>query len=464
MDWTEKQTCIKCNEGGKVLVCSDNGCPLAVHEKCMRYSARFDDMGNFYCSYCSYKRAIMESCKARKKAMLAKKALSVFLDKGMTGGDQQKQKSERVKRKEPNTSTIAGDTTHDDTVNRMDGVEVHNHCIQIEEDLQEERFNPECTTSILPCKRAEASSVNERNDVVLSRCGDNATLDDRDQHKIVLEQQVHPKPIIACGSGGVCCREEKTGHQFEILQVVKRVKAEHPKQVDDHQHERVVEDELQAEPLSASPVEEDPTLDGTLHITTEGKQNNAEVFKENEGRMAKEEEMQEQAQETTVSSISSSGGNPATQVHAKASDSFCRDTGTVSTHRRHVKQKSPNVVHPKNVVPPRRTSRKLSFELNTTTEHNEKIIQTSKSGKFQEPSERLRNPAFPSGRRKKLPWTDEEEEMLREGVQKFSTTVNKNLPWRKILEFGHHVFDRTRTPVDLKDKWRNILVKGCSRK
>lgn len=54
--------------------------------------------------------------------------------------------------------------------------------------------------------------------------------------------------------------------------------------------------------------------------------------------------------------------------------------------------------------------------------------------------------------------------MLQEGVQKFSTMVNKNLPWRKILEFGRHVFDGTRTPADLKDKWRNILVKECSTK
>ena len=52
--------------------------------------------------------------------------------------------------------------------------------------------------------------------------------------------------------------------------------------------------------------------------------------------------------------------------------------------------------------------------------------------------------------------------MLQEGVQKFSNTTNKNLPWRKILEFGRHVFEGTRTPVDLKDKWRNILAKKCS--
>lgn len=47
---------------------------------------------------------------------------------------------------------------------------------------------------------------------------------------------------------------------------------------------------------------------------------------------------------------------------------------------------------------------------------------------------------------------------LQEGVLKFSLE-NKNIPWRKILEFGSRVFDKTRTPVDLKDKWKTIISK-----
>lgn len=38
-------------------------------------------------------------------------------------------------------------------------------------------------------------------------------------------------------------------------------------------------------------------------------------------------------------------------------------------------------------------------------------------------------------------------------------TEDQNIPWRKILEFGCRVFDKTRTPVDLKDKWRKITSK-----
>lgn len=46
-----------------------------------------------------------------------------------------------------------------------------------------------------------------------------------------------------------------------------------------------------------------------------------------------------------------------------------------------------------------------------------------------------------------------------EGVQRFSLTMNKNIPWRKILEFGHNVFSTNRLPVDLKDKWKKIMAK-----
>ncbi|KAL2923552.1 Telomere repeat-binding factor 5 [Bienertia sinuspersici] len=67
---------------------------------------------------------------------------------------------------------------------------------------------------------------------------------------------------------------------------------------------------------------------------------------------------------------------------------------------------------------------------------------------------------LPAARRRKLPWTTQEIEMLKEGVQKFSLTANKNLPWMRILEFGRHIFDGTRTPADLKDKWKNMKGKG----
>lgn len=45
-------------------------------------------------------------------------------------------------------------------------------------------------------------------------------------------------------------------------------------------------------------------------------------------------------------------------------------------------------------------------------------------------------------------------------MQRFSGSTNKNIPWRKILEIGSHVFDPARRPTDLKEKWKKIVAKG----
>lgn len=54
-------------------------------------------------------------------------------------------------------------------------------------------------------------------------------------------------------------------------------------------------------------------------------------------------------------------------------------------------------------------------------------------------------------RRKRVPWTKEEIEFLKEGVEKFG------YEWVKIK--GGYKFAETRTNVDLKDKWRGLLRK-----
>uniref|UniRef100_A0A1J3I534 Myb-like domain-containing protein n=1 Tax=Noccaea caerulescens TaxID=107243 RepID=A0A1J3I534_NOCCA len=64
---------------------------------------------------------------------------------------------------------------------------------------------------------------------------------------------------------------------------------------------------------------------------------------------------------------------------------------------------------------------------------------------------------FNKDQKRRVLWTPEEEEMRKVGVEKFAAEVNKNMPWRKILEMGENVFSQTRTPSDLKDKWRNMI-------
>ncbi|XP_076888141.1 uncharacterized protein LOC143538464 [Bidens hawaiensis] len=65
-------------------------------------------------------------------------------------------------------------------------------------------------------------------------------------------------------------------------------------------------------------------------------------------------------------------------------------------------------------------------------------------------------PPVPLLRRRKLPWTKLEVETLQESVERYSSGNNTKIPWKEILDFGHSVFNKGRTTIDLKDKWRNI--------
>ncbi|PSR96455.1 Autoimmune regulator like [Actinidia chinensis var. chinensis] len=338
INWIEKEVCIKCDKGGKLLVCSDTNCPLAVHEECMSCSAQFDSKGNYHCPYCSYKQAMLGTRKARKKALLAKKALSVFLDKGMVEGHLQKQKAQRVGRKETEPSKVLGDTKHDDTGNKVYGDEAGNHSVQLEEDQREERFDVECMTTIC------VHEVNERNDA-LSRCGDDARTDDGGQRNIAIEQRMQPGSIIACGDGGACSRKRDTGHRYEIVQV------------DNSVQERVLQGELaelQAGPLSASSVEKEKNI-------VEEELDSAEIVKEHGGRRQEEKAMQDQEQGTTGSSRER---DFMPQEDPIASDSSHGDSGDVSPRLNCIKKKNQNAVESPNVDHPKRSVRKLS-ELKT---------------------------------------------------------------------------------------------------
>ncbi|XP_021724094.1 uncharacterized protein LOC110691462 [Chenopodium quinoa] len=81
LEMTETQTnlCMKCNKDGQLLSCSASSCPLLFHESCLGCSASFDDLGNFYCPFCAYSRAMSEYVRAKEKVSLARKELSLFI-------------------------------------------------------------------------------------------------------------------------------------------------------------------------------------------------------------------------------------------------------------------------------------------------------------------------------------------------------------------------------------------------
>ncbi|MFS7983923.1 putative transcription factor MYB-HB-like family [Helianthus anomalus] len=96
----------------------------------------------------------------------------------------------------------------------------------------------------------------------------------------------------------------------------------------------------------------------------------------------------------------------------------------------------------------------LTIEEQYTCKKRKTSVTFNMNGRKEEPV--MSNIMFDRTKRGRVLWSEQEEEMLKEGVQRYSVLTKKNLPWKKILEFGRHVFDSSRTPSDLKDKWRKI--------
>ncbi|EYU23569.1 hypothetical protein MIMGU_mgv1a003817mg [Erythranthe guttata] len=106
----------------------------------------------------------------------------------------------------------------------------------------------------------------------------------------------------------------------------------------------------------------------------------------------------------------------------------------------------------------RRSQISLSADMDEISEESDENSGTSKYFiRVRKPNRKSSYPAIPRVRRKRLPWTKEEENALKKWMRElYDPEEDKSLPYKKILEAGAGVFDPSRTTTDLKDKWRNI--------
>lgn len=495
IDWDKEDTCIRCNRGGDLLVCSEIGCPIALHDKCMCCNPKFDDLGHFYCPYCSYRRAIVETRRLRKKAMLAKKALANFIDKNAMVGNGQKQKVGESQSKEPNLSLHVGNTSRPDheTWQRDGGVQ--NESVQVEEDQQNERGDAELASNhqheiVVDDEACANTSTPDASDNVHFReegitpgneplqdfiakdKSNEATISEacrsefaEDGEKIqaddsqLIENSEHEGMFEKEDSQHERILEEEDGQHESML---KGGDSQHERilEEEDSQHDGIFEEEEQAEALNACHVDEEMLAEGTIHASKEGSQDGLELSEENQGGTEDEEQMQPEAPMAP--------SNASVQLETNDSD---RETLSTRHKKGRFKQRARKKAQPQNVISPRKSSSQKSNspEKNArkpnekvTTSKNKKVSASKKPKQPRESPKQFTKMPFPSAKRKRLYWRAEEEDMLKEGVHRFSTSAKKNLPWRKILEFGHHIFDATRTPIDLKDKWKNMIAKDSS--
>ncbi|KAI9178129.1 hypothetical protein LWI28_023078 [Acer negundo] len=323
-DSLEIKPCIRCNRGGggDVLVCSEIGCPVAIHEKCLKPQLpEFDELGKFCCSYCFYKRKTLMKQKLRKKAMEAKKYLSLFLDFKVSGGDNVRMNEERGSGREPNVLPPGGERNHGDCEDRVVTNQVEDHSVPLESEQQD----------------------NE----------DNIKLSDFfSRPKTVVE---HPRDLLA-----------PISHQSDKIS---------------HVHEKLPRVESPVDSISKVQSDEQKSDSDIEILLTRQRRRTSE-------KKAQPQNVEKKAQPQIV-------GKKARPQNADSRKKFS----------------SPKGANP---------------------------VKINKTSKQQASPRNSPNLPFTNEKRKRQHWTTEEEEMLREAVHKFSSTVNKNLPWRKILEFGHH--------------------------
>ncbi|MBA0802777.1 hypothetical protein Gohar_013049, partial [Gossypium harknessii] len=227
-----------------------------------------------------------------------------------------------------------------------------------------------------------------------------------------------------------------------------------------------------------------------LCLSTKGTSNLTGVLEDNQGKSGKEEPTLPNAVGNAMALITE---DATPKVPAIKSFDFLLpdlDTGTPLVRQMRIKHTAQRA-RPRKVDSQKKSSFQPSISAkDENTNQQGKATAAKNSVQCQELTKRIRTPILGNVKRRRLPWTVEEEDILKlkhaslrpflplqahghseflfltaiclcwqEGVHRFSLTMNKNIPWRKILEFGHSVFGTNRLPVDLKDKWKKIMAK-----
>ncbi|KAK8688677.1 hypothetical protein V6N13_087427 [Hibiscus sabdariffa] len=334
-------------ESSQVLICSENGCPIAMHEVCMNTEPYFDDTGKFYCPYCWHTRVVARTEELRREALLAKRELLNFMHLKRDAGNEEKQEDGANNMKATSLSKSAG-------------------------------------------KKASRDCQNGLND---------------DANETIYYNQEQTMCVVSKG-------KEKP------------------------------DDEITSKVHGADIVADVQTMqEGNMENTSDS--GNGGALEDNQGK-------------SRTSPKDATSKVPAIESFEYVSSDL--DTGTLVRRKRikHTAQR----VRPRQVDSPKSTFFQPGTSAKDKITNLQGKARTEKNSvQSQELNKQIRIPIASNGKRRPLPWTTEEVDMLKEGVRRFSLTANKNMPWRKILEFGHDVFDSNRIPVDLKDKWKKIMAK-----
>ncbi|KAJ9560640.1 hypothetical protein OSB04_005800 [Centaurea solstitialis] len=429
MDWREKQECLLCSRGGKLLVCNGDGCPISVHKDCMGCEAYLDDAGNFHCPYCVYRQVTAETCQLREKAMLAKKALSAFLEEQMIDGNHQESIVGLANKDKQIVSEDKGCSVDGNIVVRND---VQNEHVHLEKDQN--------SKTLLPSEETNDTFVSEQIDGSSNRPGEEVLeIKDVNSCRVMVVYKPNSNLTDACGLDFDLPKQDRMKTAQLKLDVSKRIKVDNRTRNAKRKFNEIVDNQ----PRTTTSLEEEAAQSKNAGVSSSAKKqstcqkdNPFAAFNKN-GDATKEEWMREHAAKRFASF------RTGMQLHTKSNSKINNDNTFLKDHRHTRREPAHLLNHPNGTA-------KGSLEAKTGTES----INVGNRGVLKDPSKQLS--VIDRSIKPRVLWSEEEEDMLKEGVQKFSLLTRKNLPWKKILEFGHHVFDPCRNPSDLKDKWRNM--------
>ncbi|KAI3772577.1 hypothetical protein L6452_03767 [Arctium lappa] len=365
-EWSEINLCMKCNEGGQLLVCSSDACPLRVHESCLGSAVTLDENGKFFCPFCAYSRAISKYLEAKRKASLARKDLQAFSSFTVNSRPNKSSKTQsELEINEGRKMGAFGETTkgngNGDTVSRANNI----NC----------RSNKEDST---------------RADPLMPIVSDDPSCGEKEAGVASADNSLLPEPLSSCVNDdldkGVSVSNRSMKEAEEVRQNVGKG-CESPTRMEEHQ-------------LSSQDVNDCGLKSPSFNA------NGSDLVT----------------------------GERAEMQHIRTG---CLNQQTTDL--------------PQNPIPQPSTPKQKCKE-----KESHRSVESSCSRKLRKRKVQHTSPSVPSSRRKILPWTKLEEETLKEGVQRYSSVNSKGIPWKEILDFGCNVFHKGRTPIDLKDKWRNV--------
>ncbi|OVA18370.1 SANT/Myb domain [Macleaya cordata] len=399
--WTEGSICIKCNEGGQLLTCCVSSCPLAVHESCVGSSFSVSDSGKFYCPFCSYVQAIASHRETKKKAALVKKKVAL----------------------------------------------ARNHLSEFMcmVNAQRQQQPSELAPSEELINSRMVEDTNFLNDIHGSRL-QREIINNQPMQAAVSQQEA--EVALEC-INSLPSRGDAPKSPLSDRNAAKARGEVHWKQVIGHKNQRLVEDEELAEPCTAHHSDDLPQR---VEETTLNCENTLNVL------LSEEREKAEMNEDQPY--VSEESKHVKAHRKGKTVKSSCRYAETASIHQEHADVEK-EIEDWQYTADPHQGP---SCQRNVNAD---KVAENQNDDGISSGSRRRARVATQHSnweRRKKTAWSAEEEEILKEGVFRFASHDGKTVPWKKIREFGSHVFLKSRTTIDLKDKWRNIWSKGGGRR